>query len=214
MVDFVIDRLDSDGLKGCALMITFGVLWFRRAEDQTRRRETLILSLCSIALAVIVARLLADLLPMRERPMYAANIGYHTPLFDVGTSLESWSSFPSDNAALIFVLTTGFWLISRAWGLLWAALGIAAMIARICVGIHYPSDVVAGTLIGIAIMLAVSRSEFMHRRVAAPVLVAEQRAPAIFYGLLLITLFQVGTLFDFVRESAHEFVHVARLMLH
>lgn len=213
LVDFIIDRFDSDGLKGCALMITFGALWFQRDDNAARRRETLILTLVSIAVALVVARLLADLLPLRQRPMYVATIGYRKPLVEVGTSLENWSSFPSDNATLVFAVTTGVWLVSRVWGILWAVFATATMIARVCVGIHYPGDVIAGALIGIAIALAVIRSAFMQKRVAAPIMLAEHRVPAIFYSVLLITLFEVGTLFDFVRESVHEAGHVALMML-
>lgn len=200
-LDRFVIRMDFSTLKGLIFMGTFGALWFQRADDQARRRETLVIMLFAILLSIIAARAAAILLPFRIRPMFVSDIGFHAPLFPVG-NYEDWSSFPSDTATYFFVITTGFWLLSRRWGSLWACFSIIVILARVYLGIHYPSDVLAGALLGISITVVIN-NEFVHARIASPIVAAEQRAPAIFYGLLLPILFEAGTIFHFTRVMRH-----------
>lgn len=57
-------------------------------------------------------------------------------------------SFPSDHATAAFAIAFALFLRSRKVG--WVALAMAAAvsISRVAVGIHYPSDVAAGAVIG------------------------------------------------------------------
>ena len=139
--------------------------------------------------------------------MFASGIGYRTPLFSVNAHFEDWSAFPSDTAAIVFAMTASFWLLSRWWGLLWAGFSIMTMVARIYFGIHYPGDVLTGALIGIGVTLALN-NEFMHPRVAAPIIAVERRSPAIFYGFLLLFIYKVSTLFSYARVICHAISHV------
>ena len=58
------------------------------------------------------------------------------------------ASFPSDHTTAAFAIAVSIWLRNRAVGTL--AIGMAAVlaVARVAVGVHYPSDVLAGALIG------------------------------------------------------------------
>jgi membrane-associated phospholipid phosphatase len=114
-LDQFIIRTDFSSLKGLFFVSTFGALWFQRADDQARRRQTLIIMVIAIFVSIIAARAAAILLPFRIRPMFVSDIGFHAPLFSVG-NYEDWSSFPSDTATYYFVITTGFWFLSRWWG--------------------------------------------------------------------------------------------------
>ncbi len=69
------------------------------------------------------------------------------------------SSLPSGHAIDSFAFSVSFFilakgLVSRGWR--WYALVLAAMIAfsRVYIGVHYPSDIVLGTLLGMAIAWA------------------------------------------------------------
>jgi undecaprenyl-diphosphatase len=163
--------------------------------------------LIALVVAIVAARLFANLLPFRERPMFTSDIGYRAPLYQIGLYFESWSSFPSDTAALVFVMSTGFWLVSRWWGLVWFCFATASMAARIYFGLHYPSDVLAGALIGISVTLAINNS-FMRANVALPIVALAQRAPGIFYGLLFPFLYEVSWLFTFTRGLRHAILHL------
>jgi undecaprenyl-diphosphatase len=62
------------------------------------------------------------------------------------------SSFPSDHAIGAFVIATSIWLFRKREGTLWLVLAACISFSRIFtdVHVHYPSDVLAGALIGIA----------------------------------------------------------------
>lgn len=207
LLDHIAGRLESMQLKGLAFIGTFGALWFQGTKIQARQRQTLILLLIAIVLSLIVARAFANLLPFRARPMFTSGIGYRPPLFEAGAYFENWSSFPSDTAAIVFAMATGFWLLSRWWGLLWVSFGVAALGARVYFGVHYPGDVLAGSIIGICVMLALN-NEFMRARLAGPIVAMEQRAPAIFYAVLLPFIYEVSTLFSYSRGIYHAALHV------
>lgn len=206
-LDHVAGRFESMELKGLLFVATFGTLWFGPAKRQIRQSETLVLLLVAIVLSLIVARLFANMLPFRTRPMFTPGIGYRAPLFETGAYFENWSSFPSDTSAIVFAMTTGFWLVSRWLGLLWAGFSVAAMGARVYFGIHYPGDVIAGALIGVAVTLAIE-CDFMRARVAAPIAALEQQAPTIFYALLFPFLYEVSTLFSYARGIYHAMMHL------
>jgi undecaprenyl-diphosphatase len=206
-LDHIANQLENAQLKGLAFIGTFGALWFRRTSTQARQRETLILLLFAIVLSLIVTRGFADLLHFRVRPMFASGIEYRAPLFRMDPYFENWSAFPSDTAAIVFAMTTGFWLVSRWWGLLWTTFSIIAVVARIYFGLHYPGDVLVGALSGIGVTLAIN-NEFTHARIAAPLVAVEQRSPAIFYGLLFPLIYEVSTLFSYSRGIYHAISHV------
>lgn len=65
-------------------------------------------------------------------------------------------SFPSNHATIAGALATAVLLLSPRWGLLAAPLALLAAFSRVFVGVHYPHDVLAGLLLGLAVTLLVS----------------------------------------------------------
>ncbi len=66
-------------------------------------------------------------------------------------------SFPSNHAALAFALAMSVYLINKKWG--WFFLILAGLVGwgRIFVGVHYPSDILAGLGVGILSVLLIRR---------------------------------------------------------
>jgi undecaprenyl-diphosphatase len=61
--------------------------------------------------------------------------------------------FPSDHATGAFAMAAGLWFYDRTIGAVALVLAAIVAFARVYVGVHYPADVVAGALIGIAVAM-------------------------------------------------------------
>lgn len=66
---------------------------------------------------------------------------------------EMSSSFPSGHAVFFFALAATTWFYHRPLGYILGALAILVSIARIAAGLHWPSDIVAGAVVGIAVAM-------------------------------------------------------------
>lgn len=58
-------------------------------------------------------------------------------------------SFPSGHAAFFFAVAAAVFIFYRKWGILFYFLALAMGLSRVVAGIHWPSDVLAGAVIGI-----------------------------------------------------------------
>jgi undecaprenyl-diphosphatase len=98
-------------------------------------------------LAVIISLSTVDFIvkPLVQRPRPAG-----PPAPSLVQALPSWS-FPSGHAASSFaaatVLTRG---LERGRAAVWALAALIAL-SRVWVGVHYPLDVIAGALLGVAV---------------------------------------------------------------
>jgi len=61
------------------------------------------------------------------------------------------SSFPSGHASFFFGLATAVYLYNKKLGVWFLAAAALISLARVYVGVHYPSDVLAGAVIGILV---------------------------------------------------------------
>lgn len=64
------------------------------------------------------------------------------------------NSFPSDHTILFISVTVTIWLFRRRATILWVIIGCLASISRIGVGVHYPADVLAGSVIAVVSAVA------------------------------------------------------------
>lgn len=215
-VDSVVNIEENFPLaEGALVMATYTWLWFEGfGARRTAQRETIIAMLLSSFLALIVARSLADMLPFRSRPIYTAGVNFHAPSFHIASNFESWSSFPSDHAAMFFALALGIFFLWREMGaLLLAYVALYICLPRIYLGVHYPSDIVVGALIGLAsawLFLVGKNNAFFQRWIAAPVLNLERKLPSLFYPLWFAFLFELALMFGDVRFVAR----MIKLMFH
>ncbi len=100
--------------------------------------------------AAIVARGIVELVKVFvERPRPSAADPAIAALLS-----EASFSFPSGHAAFFFALSTVVFLHNRGAGWWFFAASALIGLARIAAGVHYPSDILGGAVLGIAIGLA------------------------------------------------------------
>ena len=63
------------------------------------------------------------------------------------------NAFPSDHSILFFSVCFSIWLVRKKEGWVWLTVACLVGVSRIWVGVHFPGDVLTGTLIGICAAL-------------------------------------------------------------
>lgn len=197
---------NSDLMKGGITIAAMWWGWFHRKGDPETNRSHLLSALVGALLALFLARVLAHALPIRQRPILDPSLHFRLP---TGASSQSnwtiWSSFPSDHAALFFALLTGVWLVSRFAGAILLAYVVTFIsLPRIYIGIHYPTDIVAGAALGV-ISVLLCCIPIIRRVWTSKVTAAIDRKPALGYALLFFVTFQIATLFWDVRTLLYIF---------
>ena len=87
----------------------------------------------------------------------------HRPRPFVGHSVhqliaESSYSFPSGHAIFFFAFSTAIYMYNKKWGVWFLVASAAVGLARIAAGVHYPSDILGGAVLGAATGWLVVRS--------------------------------------------------------
>ncbi len=190
----------SDLLKGGVVLAMFWWAWCRRPGRT--ERALLLTGLGAAVLALFCARILAYALPFRTRPILEASLHFAAPAGMPSESGQwtSWSSFPSDHAALFFPIIYGVWRTWKTggtWLFLYAILLIA--LPRVYTGIHYPTDILGGALLGILLVMLLALP-IMRNRMAAPLADACERWPGFAHALLFLVTFQMATVFFDLRS--------------
>lgn len=183
-------------LKGGVIVTITWWLWFRRDELQSEKREHIVATFISCILGIVLARVLALTLPFRSRPLHEKDLSFVLPYGVSPTALEDWSSFPSDHCVLFFALSTGISFVSGRLGalaLFYTTLFIA--FPRVYTGFHYPTDIIAGAVIGIAIAL-LSNMYLVHSTRLKWITTFSHSEPGIFYSLFFLFTYQIADMFD------------------
>jgi undecaprenyl-diphosphatase len=159
-----------------------------------------------------LARALALTLPFRLRPFHEEGLVFLLP-YGMETVLEGWSSLPSDHAALYFSLSTGLLFISRKAGIfaLWYTLIFIAL-PRIYLGLHYPTDIMVGAIIGMTVtvigniyLVKSTRLQSIINRLLS--------CPCVFYPSFFLITYQIADLFDGSRAIANALLRLSKYIL-
>jgi undecaprenyl-diphosphatase len=120
--------------------------WLVRTEMSRRMIVQALLSAC---IALGVGAVLGHFF-YRDRPFVA-----HAVLQLIKHAANA--SFPSDHATAAFAIATTIWLFRSKAGKLWLLLAACIALSRVWTGVHYPSDVAGGAILGFATAVAVHR---------------------------------------------------------
>ncbi|HEY1286498.1 MAG TPA: phosphatase PAP2 family protein [Solirubrobacterales bacterium] len=111
-------------------------------------RRTAVAAGLSAGLGLAVGQVISGMVG-RTRPFVADPSGVH--LF---SNHAADASFPSDHATAAVAIGVAILLRKRAWGIVALTLALVISMGRVALGLHYPSDVFAGTILGTAAALA------------------------------------------------------------
>jgi undecaprenyl-diphosphatase len=137
------------------------------------------------------------------RPLLDPELTSFFPNKSVIHGLELASSFPSDHAVLFFSLATGIFLISKKAGILsYLYVFFIICFPRIYLGLHYPTDILMGAVVGIVITLLLSNNRLWHP-ITQKILNFSVGYSGIFYVLFFLISFQISTLFQSLRSIVH-----------
>lgn len=152
--DNVLHLVNGSGLlNGAPFMIAIWWLGSGGGKERPEDRDFLTRTLVGLLVALLIARVLQNVGPHHLRPVSDPTLGLKTYIDNNSNYWRKLNAFPSDHAVQFFAMsfaiaTQQFWLgiAAFAWSLFFVC------VPRIYFGYHYPSDIVAGAVIGVVIM--------------------------------------------------------------
>jgi undecaprenyl-diphosphatase len=197
---------DGPFFKGLPAMMLFWAAWSLSSEPTHLIRAKLTALLPVAAIALALGKALAIYLPFRTRPIQDPEVPHNLPIGVRETTLDGWSSMPSDHAVLFFCVAAGVWLVNRRIGMLSFAHAIlVATLPRVYLSYHYISDILVGAAIGLALTFLLV-PPFTRLLIRGERFWLHDRLPWLLYPIVFFSTFQMATLFRSARQFAEALI--------
>ena len=149
VLDEIMIFVSSLGNKGM-VWIAIGILFLLFGVKNKKWRTGGLLVLLSLAANFLACNVVLKPLVDRIRPYYV--LGYDPIIPPVGDP-----SFPSGHTSASFAAATAIYAINRKWGIAAYIFAVVMGFSRLYLGVHFPTDVLAGALVGTAAAMIVIR---------------------------------------------------------
>jgi undecaprenyl-diphosphatase len=211
IVDKIMKHIvDWQFVKGGLVFAVIWGLWFsysggsKQEQVRTQIVSTLVACICSLLLAQVLEAGVFS----RTRPIFSSDLQFVPPLGWNPSHYSGANCFPSDHATMYFALATGIWFIHRVVGsILFLYVFLFICFPRIYLGLHYPTDILAGAFLGIGMTMMFSSSR-IRCHVAKPFLRRMGTTPSLYYACFFLVTFEMGNLFLNVRGIAKGAYHM------
>lgn len=125
-----------------------GIFLLAHGRRHLAWQRAVVAAVLSAGIGLALAKVISELVD-RARPFIADPHGVH--LF---SSHAADPGFPSDHATAAFAIATAILLRKKQAGAFALAAAAVLAVGRVALGVHYPSDVLAGAALGAASALA------------------------------------------------------------
>ena len=160
IVDWMARFIVNDFAVPTAMSLVAVAIWFSGTipEEQQRNRRAVIVVVLAILFSNALIKDLAQFY-FRPRPFATESVKllFYRP---------SVSSFPSIPIDVAFCFAMGLWYANKRLGNVLFALGALYALSRVYAGVHYPSDVIAGALLGAGMVYIINRLKFVFEPLA------------------------------------------------
>lgn len=151
--------------RGIPVFGTLIYLWFSSRNIETRCR--ILVGFLAMSAVLAVSLLCQHVLAVHVRPIFDQSIDVTNILqWDIGRFEKRYYSFPSDTAVLYFGLAATIFTINRRVGVanyVWCFITVG--LCRVALGVHYPSDIIAGIVISSLAVLLADHVHFLRKAV-------------------------------------------------
>ncbi|WP_170170240.1 phosphatase PAP2 family protein [Hymenobacter perfusus] len=188
--------------KGAVFTMVLWWRWFQCRDTALGNgcRQVVLGVLAGCLLGIGVTRVLTHVFPERPRPLHNKELHLIAVEKDLLSDSADTSSFPSDHATVFFALSTGFFFLSRRLGIAATVYVIVFIcLPRLYLGLHYPTDLLAGAVVGVATALAANLPA-VRQIFYAPLVRWQYVHPSPFYVGLFLMSYQLDEMFGGVRH--------------
>lgn len=187
--------------------------WFRNRDTAERDRSFVMSGIVLAMIGLGITRFIALTVPFRHRPRYIPDLHFKLPYGSANYDMFNWSSFPSDHAVLYFCLAVTIFFVSRRAGVI-ALLHafFVVCLTRVYLGIHYPTDILAGMAIGTG-MACLSLSDHIRMLITRPAQWWLKVSPRSFYPALSLTMLMIASEFDPLHEALVDVWRAAKALI-
>jgi len=196
-------------LKGVVTFAIFWWLWGAPADRHGDRRPTLLAGFAAAVAAVAAGKGLAAILPAEPRPLHDPALAIRLADGLPAYPRDGANAFPSDHAVLYVAMAVAILRASRVAGLLALLHALVVVcLPRVVLGLHGPSDVAAGALVGAGVVLALA-PPFEALLVRTPLYDGLTARPGFLHAALFAATMVAALNFAPLREVARDLAALA-----